>query len=391
MTRAATMVLALLALNLLLGVVCLAVGRGPRRSRALRLWGWGTLAYALGLLVTIAGLLPAFVSKLLGNALIALAPFLNARGLLADTSFRWNERWLRAAYLATVLPIALNHLRADYLVIVDFVAPALVAILLFVLAGVVLLRDPPQHARNAARFLAATVFFAALVWSVRIPVLLFSLGGSNDRDRSDLTVALFAIAQMLVSVAATLGLLWVEVRRMEATLERMAYADPLTGLPNRRATLLRFQEEAARAARYGRQLALVLMDVDHFKRVNDSHGHQAGDDVLRHVAAVLSDAKRGEDVLGRIGGEEFLLLHADVALAGAREAAERLRGCVAAAPLQRNGAAFDVTLSAGFAVYPIDGADWDALFTAADRRLYEAKRGGRNRVVGPAELPGSLS
>ena len=378
------MVLALLVLNLLLGGLCVVVARGERGSRALRLWGWGTLVYSLGLLVTLAAFLPFAVSKVVGNGMIAFAPILSIRGVLSHTSFRWNDRWLGAAYVATMLPIIANHLGGHYQVLIDLTAPAPLANVLFVIAAVVLLRDPPPDARAAARFLAGTLVFAVAVWSARMWILWLSVGATNDRERGDLTVALFAIAQMVVSVAATLGLLWVEVRKMAATLERIAYSDPLTNLPNRRAMLSRFQEELARAARYERPLALTLIDIDHFKAVNDTHGHQAGDGVLVHVASVLGAEKRAEDVLGRIGGEEFLLLQPDQTPAGAWEAADRLRRSVASAAFAHRGSTLAVTLSGGVAVYPADGVDWDALFSAADRRLYEAKRAGRNRIEGAA-------
>lgn len=214
-------------------------------------------------------------------------------------------------------------------------------------------------------------------------LLWLSVGGSNDRDRADLTVALFAIAQMVIAVGSTLGLLWVEVRLMQATLERIAYSDPLTGIPNRRATLMRFREEAARALRHQRTLALVLLDVDHFKRINDTFGHLAGDAVLQHIAAELTAGKRVEDVLGRIGGEEFVALLTDEPPEGALDAADRLRVRVEGSKMTHDGHALDVTVSGGVALFPTEGGDWDSLFAAADRRLYAAKQAGRNRVVGP--------
>jgi diguanylate cyclase (GGDEF)-like protein len=106
--------------------------------------------------------------------------------------------------------------------------------------------------------------------------------------------------------------------------------------------------------------------------------------VLVHVASVLGAEKRAEDVLGRIGGEEFLLLQPDQTPAGAWEAADRLRRSVASAAFAHRGSTLAVTLSGGVAVYPADGVDWDALFSVADRRLYEAKRAGRNRIEGAA-------
>jgi diguanylate cyclase (GGDEF)-like protein len=254
---------------------------------------------------------------------------------------------------------------------------------LFILAAVVLVRDPPPDARVAARFLAAIFIFSVLVWSLRMFAIWSSIGGTNDRDRADLVVALFGIAQMVVAVASTLGLLWVEVRKMEAALRRLADSDALTGLPNRRATVNRFRQEAERAERRRRQFAVVVFDLDHFKRINDTHGHLAGDAVLKHVAQVLSSGTRSVDVVGRIGGEEFVAVLSEEQGAGAMAAADRLRQEVATSKLEYGGQTLSATLSGGLAMYPEEGTDWDHLFAVADRRLYVAKNGGRNRVEGP--------
>lgn len=373
MSRASTMLLALLVMNVLLGVLSLVVARGERRSAALRLWGWGLLVYAIGLLITIPPAIPLTLRKVTGNGLIALAPVLTVAGLLRHTSVRLSRLWVGIGFAATVAAIAINHARSDYSVLFDMLAPAALANALYIVAAVALMRHPPADARNAARFLAGILAFCVLVWTVRIVLISVSLGGTNDRDRADLTIALFAIAQMVIAVAATLGLFWVEVRNMQAALQSLANTDALTALPNRRATLARFDEEVARAARHGRPFSLVLFDVDRFKHINDSRGHAAGDEILRRVAAALASAARETDTVGRIGGEEFVVILGEEGLSGAEVAANRLREHVS----EHAG----VTVSGGLAAYPSEGTSWDALFTLADHRLYEAKNGGRNRVI----------
>ncbi len=383
MSRASTLLLALLILNALLGTLCLVVGRGERRSAALRLWGWGVLLYSAGILITIPPFLSLALRKIVGNAMIAYAPILTTEGVLSNTRFRLRRRWTTLAFLVSVIPIVINHLRPRPLVLVDFFAPAVIANVLFILAAVVLVRDPVAEARSASRFLAALMAFSVAIWTLRMISIFTSVGATNDRDRADLVIALFAIAQIVAVVATTLGLLWIEVRKMEAALRRLADTDGLTGLPNRRATVTRFAEEAARAARHDLSLALVVFDIDHFKLVNDTYGHLAGDAALRHVAKVLAEEKRSTDVVGRIGGEELVVILTEEDAEGAASAANRLREAVAAAPLAAGGAIFSMTLSGGIGVVPSDGGDWDAVFAAADRRLYTAKEGGRNRIEGP--------
>ncbi len=384
MSRANTLLLALLVLNTLLGVLCLVVSRGERGSRALRLWGWGLLVYSAGILITIPEAFPFHLRKVLGNGLIAFAPILTVEGALVYTRVKLDRRWLAAGFLATILPIFWNHLGTHYAVLVDILAPAPLANILFVVAAVALIRMPPDDAKAASRFVAGIFLFSVLIWSCRMLAIGASIGGTNDRDRADLIIALFSIAQMVSAVACTLGLLWIEVRIIEAALRRLANADALTGLPNRRATVALFEDEAARASRRGRPFALALFDVDNFKQINDSRGHLVGDLALRHVAGVMAATKRDIDTVGRIGGEEFVVIFSEEGPDGAEAAANRLRRRIAESALQHDGADVPLTVSGGVAVYPGDGTDWDSLFAVADRRMYAAKSAGRNRVVAPS-------
>jgi diguanylate cyclase (GGDEF)-like protein len=169
--------------------------------------------------------------------------------------------------------------------------------------------------------------------------------------------------------------------QIEDATER-SRTDPLTGLGNRR----HFDEQLARvldeADRYERTCALVLADVDHFKRVNDSLGHEAGDEVLKMVAGVLRDGARSTDIWTRVGGEEFCIVLPESELAGATDFAERQRKRVEAAVVRWRGEEVRVTCSFGVATYGKSaGAVKRAqLFGLADRALYRAKQGGRNRV-----------
>jgi len=168
-------------------------------------------------------------------------------------------------------------------------------------------------------------------------------------------------------------------RELEA-LAALARRDPLTGLANRRAFEEALAREVARAARDGAPLAVIALDVDHFKRVNDAHGHAAGDAVLAEVAARAAQALRAGDLLARVGGEEFAALLPGASLEAAAEAAERVRARIVALPIAAGGAFLAVTLSAGLAALA-QGEDGAALLARADERLYAAKRAGRDRVA----------
>lgn len=166
-----------------------------------------------------------------------------------------------------------------------------------------------------------------------------------------------------------------------AALADLAHRDPLTGLANRRAFDEALRREVARARRSGAPLAVVALDVDHFKRVNDAHGHAAGDAVLVAVAARAAAALRAGDLLARVGGEELAALLPGAGLGAATEVAERVRAAIAATPLEGGGRSLRVTASLGCAALEPADPDGAALQARADARLYEAKRAGRDRVV----------
>ncbi len=171
------------------------------------------------------------------------------------------------------------------------------------------------------------------------------------------------------------------------TLVNRAIRDPLTGLLNRGYFDTLFAYEIERARRYQRHFAVVLMDADHFKRINDTHGHAAGDLVLKTLAAALQRSLRESDVVVRYGGEEFVLILHATGSEDAHTKAESLRQSVERLVVGAPQFAIQFTLSAGIAVYPEDGTAASALLALADQRLLKAKHGGRNRVVGREPRP----
>jgi two-component system cell cycle response regulator len=165
-----------------------------------------------------------------------------------------------------------------------------------------------------------------------------------------------------------------------------AVTDALTGLNNRRYLDTHLATLVDRSNRRGRPLSVLITDIDHFKFINDTHGHEGGDDVLRDFARRVRGAVRGADLACRYGGEEFVVVMPDTTTDIAAQVAERLREAVAAAPfrISATGVAAPVTTSVGIATLEADGEGADALLRRADKALYQAKNNGRNRVVGQA-------
>ena len=186
----------------------------------------------------------------------------------------------------------------------------------------------------------------------------------------------------LISAIAPYAAMHLEHATAYGRLQKTADTDGLTSLHNRRAFDAALAAEASRFERYGRPLSLLLVDLDHFKNVNDTFGHEAGDEVLRRVAEIIRACVRDVDTPARYGGEEFAVLLPETPVASARDVAERIRVSVEAAAINFEGRSIPVTVSIGIASAPEHTAAADALVGDADEALYAAKEAGRNRVVG---------
>ncbi len=164
-------------------------------------------------------------------------------------------------------------------------------------------------------------------------------------------------------------------------IRRLLITDQLTGVSNRARFFELAEAEFARWKRFRQPLSALMVDIDHFKRVNDTYGHAAGDEVLKQVAISLQTGLRSIDVIGRLGGEEFAILLPSIDLQGAEMVADRLRRAVAGLSPVADGTAIPVTVSLGVAEIASDAREFDSLLKAADAALYGAKQGGRNKVV----------
>ena len=224
----------------------------------------------------------------------------------------------------------------------------------------------------------------------RIPLLLTGTDVATlDRRLSALSLGAFDYFQL----PAELPLLLERTKQLitwAQTVERLradADFDPLTGLANRRRFRAALDREVERWRRYGVPCALLMLDIDYMKSVNDRFGHTAGDVVIRHIADTLIAASRDNDTPARVGGEEFALLLASVPADKARQAAERLRAMISEVSIEGVGI---VTVSIGLAACPEHANSDRSLYAASDRALYEAKNGGRNCVAVAPLLQGKL-
>jgi len=371
--------------------IAMAVVR-PERREGIGLWALALVAHALTYLLFMSrGRAPDWVSVILANTLLALAFAL----LLAAVSEFHGRTPPR---LPVILPIAATavlmavfleryHMR---LLASSFVLAIQIGLILWALWR----PEPPCQRRGAILISVAlgaqgAILLARGIWYAMHQAPTQGFMGSG-LGQSMTFLAAFVVVQL-----ASLGFILMTKDRAEAINHDLANNDMLTGIPNRRLLQQTLRRDAERAMREHAPYAVLMVDIDHFKAVNDTHGHLAGDAVLRHVAHLLQARLRGQDMVGRWGGEEFLVLLPATTLEGAAQLAQTLRGSVCDAPCHHHGTPLPVTISIGICADTLQPGDRPRLLVdAADKALYAAKQGGRNRVehaplARAHELPGA--
>ena len=323
-----------------------------------------SLLVALLIITFLSGLLFAWINIGRANYPVAVVELLMAGYsmilLLALRHARRIERWILAYLLPffTVMMIALAAPRSTLNVFIWVLLIPLVAHLLL-------------GRRNG---LAMSVFY------ITVAALIF-LWRFHDNAEVMQPVIISNISVLTLCILVFSHVYEITREQSEARLVAQAQTDPLTGLPNRAGFQQAFEREKLRCRRAQTPLSLVMLDLDHFKQVNDSHGHAGGDQALEHVAGLLRECLRGMDVVARLGGEEFCLLLSDTDGDRAFAVADKLRHKLEETPLHFAGAEVTLTLSGGIAEYGVDGERLDDLSRIADRKLYRVKADGRNRIL----------
>lgn len=203
---------------------------------------------------------------------------------------------------------------------------------------------------------------------------------SKPMDFSELQAHL-KVSERIIDLEAKLADQFQKLKEAHDRIEEIAHKDELTNLANRRFIMELLDIEISRCKRYGNPLSAFILDIDHFKRVNDEHGHLSGDKVLRQIGSILSTTVRDTDRIGRFGGEEFLGFLPETDIQGAVIQAERLRCQVAECPfIVEEGKILQLTVSIGVAQYDISNDTIETFLSRADEALYQAKQSGRNKV-----------
>jgi diguanylate cyclase (GGDEF)-like protein len=288
--------------------------------------------------------------------------------------------WLASGVLATILGLMLFwYVWPDTNTRILLVS-ILHCVLMGATAATIHRRRPLHRPRYPYLFAFYVAAFEAIGHAVRGVVYGFRLETMPALTQGTTTHLIFLAIGVLVVPSLTLGMILMVHDRMLAERESEANTDSLTGALSRKAWWLLADKTLARAARADQRLSLLMLDIDRFKEVNDTHGHALGDAVLKHFGAITATALRREDMIGRLGGEEFAVLFPDTRLDAAAFATNRLLEAVRNTACASSGRVIRYTFSGGLVEW--DGQEsTETLMQRADRALYAAKVEGRNRVV----------
>lgn len=372
-----TLLLALATADLMLAAA-LWLGASQRLRDGLSHWAGSLVLRGVGLgLLASQGHHPGGALAV-GAALLALSMTLQAAALL-EFDRKPIAAWVHTAVLAGVA-IPLQLLEGDAASSVIF-GGVVLGTLFLVMAAISAQLRAPQGSRSRGILVAsfATAGVACLLRGMGAAV--FANPGGDFQNPQGFSAATF-LAVFAAAIASTFAFLVLHKERAQAEARRLATIDPLTGAYNRSTFHEIAERELSRARRAGQPLSILMLDIDHFRAINEQHGHRVGDEVLRKFADVVRSAMRKEDMLVRYGGEEFLVMLSAVPGPGAVVVAGRIRRYVAGEPIEAAGHKFQVTVSVGVAARLDEGPESiDALLDRADAALALAKERGRDRVV----------
>ena len=369
--------------------VLFAVWYFNRQIPGLRLW---TLSYLFGLLFSISFLqwtrLPPALSVVLTQCAVSLTGYLCLMGCHAYMGRPLPRHGRAVVFIAVLVGMALYFTLVQPHPGMRFLAASLGPGVFYGLSAATLAHGGMQA--YPARYLTAIVMGAHGAF-VLLRTLLFKLQMSLVQD-ADMVPALsqFVILEAIMAlVLIAFGILMLANEFTHSALRRLAEMDPLTSVFNRRAFLTLLDKAISQARRRRAELPVLVIDLDHFKKINDTWGHQCGDEVLRHFVGLAASCLRREDLMGRLGGEEFAIALPLATREGARAVAERLCSLVGQHPAMTEHGPIALTVSVGVTLCAA-GESPEGVLHRADAAMYQAKQRGRNRVEvwQPEPVPG---
>jgi diguanylate cyclase (GGDEF)-like protein len=349
----------------------------PKTITGLAEWGWGCLLMVVGAVgFTTRDQLPVLLSSYLPNLLIPAGVIVMHYSLGLFGKLASSERLLVALLCVAALALAwVTFVVDDYRARVIVVSGLLTVF--FAACGTTIYC---YRAKRFPEWFTGSIYGAAAsVMGTRfISVLLYEGTLTLENDTSAIHDIYFTSFPFSL-VAMSFGFLMMANRELQSRLESQALHDPMSGAYRRDALLEMVQREIAASRRHGRPMSILMMDLDNFKAINDTHGHLVGDNVIVHFATQATQVLRTQDVIGRFGGEEFVVLLPQTDVDAALATAERVRSRIAESHATTDLPSY--TVSIGVACLNRNDLDTLSLLDAADKALYAAKRAGKNRVV----------
>lgn len=375
-----TMLAMIIASSLMMAASMAVVGWGRRRD-GLGRWAAALLVNAIGhLLIMLRGLIPDVLSIVVGNLMLSsvFVGLIAAVYQFQGRPVRWPLLLAPPALVLVFVSVFIDNFPAR----VSFVGLAIGLQAIWALLTALSHRNVTVG--RGQWLLVAGLALEALVLGGRAVVALSTHSDATSILQSSALQTLTFLATFSVVLVSSVGFVFMSRDRADENNRVLAALDPLTGVANRRSLIAALDRDVARAQRMREPMALMMVDIDHFKDVNDQYGHPAGDRVLCSVVNVLRQRVRAQDLVGRYGGEEFMVLLPDTGLVGAEQLARELCKAVEESRCPADGVpgpGIAVTVSIGVFGGRLESGDsWDMLIAAADRALYQAKNNGRNRV-----------
>jgi diguanylate cyclase (GGDEF)-like protein len=389
MTHAQLLVAVIFMQQALFGAVWLGAVRLRISAPAARHWAAATwLTAASMLLIEFRGQASIWLTVVLANVLLISSFVVLRRGVQVFARSQPTDREHRLVLSAGAAAVLISAATNAPMMVFLLVVSSTLAFILLRNASEVRRLLAGEFGERAAWLCALPLAAIGVLNMIRVVVAPLAVGAfAPSISEAGLGNTGLMFATMLFGLVLNGTLVAMVFTRMVRRLEYQSDHDALTGLLGRRPLERLLRAEAARHARTGRSYALLSIDIDHFKRINDRHGHAVGDVVLARVAQTLQARSREGDSVARMGGEEFCALLPDADLAGAQQAGQRMLEAVRQLPHPEAGNALQVTVSIGLAVAQGEGETVEDLLLRVDRALYAAKQAGRDRIVlaGPAE------
>lgn len=373
-----TMFLMVIVVSLTMATCTAALWRRGQ-AEGLGYWTLALLLHGLTfILYSLRDIVSDYLSILLANLLLISVFSLFSEAMLQFQRQRMHRLWLWWPVLAlTLLFLWFFHSETARIVIVAVLSSYQAALLLFILY-----RRRRRIAGRGQYFVMVGALLGLLVMSCRAIGTALGVGQMLQMTSSTFLQMVTFLVSCIVMILTSMGLVLMTKERADARNRRLALHDELTGLPNRRYSMEVLTRALAGVARGKQPLSLMMLDIDHFKRINDTQGHLAGDHALQQLAGILRARLRTQDHIGRLGGEEFLVILPNTGVEGARELAEVLRRSVEQMPYPSGAiSAPNMTISLGICALAA-GSQLipEEAIGRTDTALYQAKQNGRNRV-----------